>query len=96
MPDQSNFASYTTVDLSILFILIHVMQTVLNMLFLLKVTSKISCGYREIGIRQFDQFYIIQNLMAPNDTLNSIVYNSYLKDDINMQFTLKFSQLNVV
>ena len=57
------------------------------MLFLLKVTSKISCGYREIGIRQFDQFYIIQ--MAPNDTLNSIVYNSYLKDDINMQFTLK-------
>ena len=34
--------------------------------------------------------------MAPNDTLNSIVYNSYLKDDINMQFTLKFSQLNVV
>ena len=43
------------------------------MLFLLKVTSKISCGCREIGIRQFDQFYIIQ--MAPNDTLNSIVYN---------------------
>ena len=64
------------------------------MLFLLKVTSKISCGCREIGKRQFDQFYIIQ--MAPNDTLNSIVYNSYLKDDINMQFTLKFSQLNVV
>ena len=64
------------------------------MLFLLKVTSKISCGCREIGIRQFDQFYIIQ--MAPNDTLNSIVYNSYLKDDINMQFTLKFSQLNAV
>ena len=64
------------------------------MLFLLKVTRKISCGCREIGIRQFDQFYIIQ--MAPNDTLNSIVYNSYLKDDINMQFTLKFSQLNVV
>ena len=64
------------------------------MLFLLKVTSKISCGCREIDIRQFDQFYIIQ--MAPNDTLNSVVYNSYLKDDINMQFTLKFSQLNVV
>ena len=64
------------------------------MLFLLKVTSKTSCGCREIGIRQFDQFYIIQ--MVPNDTLNSIVYNSYLKDDINMQFTLKFSQLNVV
>ena len=64
------------------------------MLFLLKVTSKISCGCREIGIWQFDQFYITQ--MAPNDTLNSIVYNSYLKDDINMQFTLKFSQLNVV
>ena len=64
------------------------------MLFPLKVTSKISCGCREIGIRQFDQFYIIQ--MAPNDTLYSIVYNSYLKDDINMQFTLTFSQLNVV
>ena len=64
------------------------------MLFLLKVTSKISCGCREVGIQQFDQFYIIQ--MAPNDTLTSIVYNSYLKDDINMQFTLKFFQLNVV
>ena len=56
------------------------------MLFLLKVTNKISCGCREIGIRQFDLFYIIHT--APNDTINSIVYNSYLKDDINIQFTL--------
>ena len=63
------------------------------MLFLIKVTSKTSCGCREIGIRQFDQFYIIQ--MAPNDTLNSIVYNSYLKDDINMQFTLKTLKVGI-
>ena len=74
--------------------LIHVIQTVCKYVVPTQSYNKISCGCREIGIRQFDQFYIIQ--MAPNDTLNSIVYNSYLKDDINMQFTLKFSQLNVV
>ena len=73
--------------------LIHVIQTVCKYVVPTQSYKQNSCGCREIGIRQFDQFYIIQ--MAPNDTLNSIVYNSYLKDDINMQFTLKFSQLNV-
>ena len=56
------------------------------MLFLLKVTNKISCWSGENGKQQFDQFHIIK--MAPNDTLNSIVYNCCLKHDINKQFLL--------
>ena len=39
---------------------------------------------------------ILHYIMAPNDNLNSILYNSFLKLDINMQFSLKCIQLTAV
>ena len=64
------------------------------MLFLPKLQAKQVVDVEKSAYGKLTHFYIIQ--VAPNDTLNSILYNSCLKDAINMQFSLKHSQLNVV